>query len=152
MAKALLQNNCNSLKGRKMRAVSTTITIYDNTRFPPSGTAKRRSGVERFFNSAAMIAAVGTTDLEEACFGRRFFLVTVMKPSKESSTSADDEEEASILTLSITILSLLLSLMFLLLLLLLVLLTLILLSTLFGELREMSAEGPLTPSGHQQLY
>ena len=98
-----------------------------------------------------MIAAVGTADLEEACFGRRFFLMTVMKPSKESSTSADDEE-ASILTLSITIFSLLLSLMFLLLLLLLVLLTLILLSTLFGELREMSAEGPLTPSGHQQLY
>lgn len=99
-----------------------------------------------------MIAAVGTTDLEEACFGRRFFLVTVMKPSKESLTSADDEEEASVLTISITIFSLLLSLMFLLLLLLLVLLTLILLSTLFGELREMSAEGPLTPSGHQQLY
>ena len=113
---------------------------------------RRRSGVERFFNSAAMIAAVGTTDLEEACFGRRFFLVTVMKPSKESSTSGDDEEEASILTISIAIFSLLLSLMFLLLLLLLVLLTLILLSTLFGELREMSAEGPLTPSGHQQLY
>ena len=45
MAKALLQNNCNSLKGRKMRAVSTTITIYDNTRIA-SSLKPQRGGVE----------------------------------------------------------------------------------------------------------
>ena len=45
MAKALLQNNCNSLKRLKMRAVSTTITIYDNTRIA-SSLEPQRGGVE----------------------------------------------------------------------------------------------------------